>query len=120
MKFKIENDYKVNIFGKQFNSLQHMGILFGYIIFLMIPWPLISGSYLFVPVAIALLPLFIPEFIYSEIYRGKKLYRVLMYGSYVIITLIYTRFFLNSSFFTSILHFIIYATFGYIYSKKIS
>ncbi|QXP78786.1 MULTISPECIES: hypothetical protein [Winogradskyella] len=120
MKFRIDNDYKVNIFGKQLNSLQHMGILFGYVFFLMIPWPLISNSYLFIPLAIAILPIILPEFIYSEIYSGIKMYRILMYGGYVIATFIYTHFFLDSSFFVSIIHFIVYATFGYIYSKKIS
>ena len=120
MEFKIVNDYKVKIFGIQINSIQHKLILFGYILFLMIPWPLISLSYLFIPVAIAILPLCLPEFIYFEIYSGKILYKVLMYGGYIVATLIYTRLFLDSSFIATIIHFIVYATFGYINSKKLS
>ncbi|WP_440121777.1 hypothetical protein [Tenacibaculum sp. Ill] len=120
MKLKIDNDYKVNIFGKQFNSLQHMGILIGYFFFLMIPWPILSNSYLFIPIAMAILPIILPEFIYHDIYSGVKLYKTLMYGGYFITTFIYTRFFLDSSPFVSIIHLIVYATFGYIYSKKIN
>lgn len=118
MKFKIEDDYTVNIFGKQFNSIQHMVIIFGYLLFLIVPWPLISGSYFFIPVGIALVPLILPEFIY-EIYKSKKLYKRLMYGSILILTFIYTSFFLDCSFFVSILHFIVYSVFGYISSAKI-
>ena len=118
MNFKIDNDYTVTFFGKQFNSLQHAGIIFGYMFFLMIIWPLISSSYFFIPFAVALLPLLLPEFIYSKIYSGKKLYKILMYGGTFITTLIYTQFFLNSSFIVSIIHFIVYATFGYVFSKK--
>jgi hypothetical protein len=120
MGFKIENNYKVTIFGRQFTSLQHLAILFVYTFFLAIPWPLISSSYFFVPVAVTMVPIVLPEFIYNEIYSGVKLFKILMYGGIFIATFIYTRLFLGTSFFMSIIHFSIYATYGYVYSSRLN
>ncbi len=119
MSFKIEDDYKVEIFGKEFNSLQHAGILIGYAIFLMIIWPLISSSYFFIPIAVAGLPVILPEFIYNEIYKNVKIYKVLLYSGIVITTFVYTYFIIECSLFISVLHFIVYSFFGYLFSKKL-
>lgn len=118
MKFQIDDDYKVNIFGKEFNSLQHIGILFGYVLFLMFFWPLLSGSYLFVPLVVVILPIILPEFIYNEIYSNVRLYNALLYLGVSITTFVYTYFVLECSFFVSLLHFVMYSFFCYLYSKK--
>ncbi len=118
MKFTIRNDYTITLFGIQLNSLQHMLIVFAYILFLMIPWPLLSGSYLFIPVGICLFPAILPDLIYYNVYRGKQFYNLLLYPGLFISTFMYTYFFLDNSFFLDVLHYVVYLTFGYVYSKK--
>ena len=118
MSFKIENDYTVKLFGKEFNKMQHIGLIFGYIFFLMFIWPILSGSAFFMPFGVALLPLFLPFFVYGELVKSKRVFNILLYGGLVITTFIYTYFFLDSSFIMMLVHYVVYAGFGYIVSKK--
>ena len=117
MKFEIENDYKVDILGKEFNSVQYKLLLFGYILFLMIPWPVISHSYFFIPVGICVLPCILPDVIFNELFKSRKLYNILLYSALFLLTFIYTQFVIDSPFFVDVLHYVVYFLFGYIYSR---
>jgi hypothetical protein len=118
MKIELDDKEKVTILGRQFNSIEYIGVIFGYGIFLALIWPLISQSYLLIPPILALLPLIFAGFIHHEIYNSNKLYNKLTYGGIFVTTFIYTYFFLDFSLFILIIHFLANATFGYIFSKK--
>lgn len=117
---KIINDSKENVkvFGKTFTSLEYSLIIFGFMGFLAIPWPLLSQSYFFIPVGVCLLPCFLPTFVYNEIIKSNSIFNFLLYAGLFVTTFVYTFFFLEASFFTKALHYLVYFTFGYVFSQS--
>ncbi|WP_418501742.1 hypothetical protein [Flagellimonas sp.] len=118
MGIQIINDYYVTIFGRRLNSIQHKGILFAYLLFIMFLWPLISSTYLFVPAIVTILPMFVPEFIFTQLWPNIKVYRTLMFLGVFVCTYVYVGLIMDHPWWAVLLHSMVYATFGFVYSKK--
>ncbi len=118
MKIINDSNDKVKAFGKTFTSLEYSLIIFGFMVFLAIPWPLLSQSYFFIPVGVCLLPCFLPTFVYNEIIESNRIFNLLLYAGLFVTTFVYTFFFLEGSFFMKALHYVVYFTFGYVFSKS--
>lgn len=119
MKFIIEDNYIVKIFGLSVNRVQHLVILFCFAFCLLFIWPMIMGTKLFFPFAVCALGILPAEWVYSELIESGILFKILMYLGLIITTTIYTYFFLDDPLFIKLLHYAVYFSFGYIYSKKV-
>ncbi|WP_422107963.1 hypothetical protein [Winogradskyella sp.] len=117
MNFKIDDDNYVNLFGIELNTIQHLLVQIVYLFFVSFIWPLFTKGGFFIGFGIIILPLGLSTFVYSELIKSKRLYRSLFYGGLLITTAIFC-FFIETSFMGFLIHYAVYAFFGYIHMKK--
>ena len=117
MSWKIENDHVVDLFGKKLNSVAYGILLLGYFCFLMLPWPILSGSPWFLSAVFPFIPVFIAEWVYNEIISSLRLYRFLIISTMLISTFIFTKWVIDKPFFMDLLHLAAFGLFGYIACK---
>jgi hypothetical protein len=118
MKFTIEDDYEATLFGFKINSVQHGIIIISYVIFLMTLWPLVSSTLFFIPLMICIIGVAPGDFVYNEIIESGTLFKVLAYLGLFITTSIYVYFFSEDHIVVKLIHYVVYFTFAYIYTKK--
>jgi len=118
LSWKIEDDYTVDLFGKKFNSLAHGILTLGYFCFLMLPWPIISGSPWLLTAIFPFIPMFIAEFVYNEIIPSLRLYRFLAIGFMLLSTFIFTKFVIDKPLIVDLLHFGVFMLWYYILYKR--